>query len=333
MSMEEFLNQETERLVRSWRHHEASHLGSYLTAGVEDPRVNVQSILTRHHLLTVLFASRFEGLMNQELRFAAAMNWLGNHGGELDAPEARAAFLHALRRGADNAEGMGVPAFLLRLFAELPTDTGGLHVPNYVEEFLAGEAQPEALDTFQMLWTNALRAESPQRVRVLEAACGSANDYRCLASYGIAHLLDYTGFDLCETNVQNARTLFPAARFEVGNVFDITAADGAYDLSFAHDLFEHLSPEALPVGIRELCRVTRRGLCVGFFQMAEVPDHIVRPVDDYHWNTLSLERTRALFGEQGFDVQALHIGTYLHARTGCAETHNPNAYTFIASRR
>jgi len=36
-----------------------------------------------------------------------------------------------------------------------------------------------------------------------------------------------------------------------------------------------------------------------------------------------------LFAEQGFDVQALHIGTYLRARTGCAETHNPNAYTLL----
>lgn len=331
--MEEFLRQETERLVHSWRHHEASHLGSYLVAGVEDPRINVQSILTRHFLLEALFGGRFEELMEHELRFAAAMNWLRNRASELDAPEGRAALLHALRCASDNAEGLEVPAFLLRLFAELPANTGGVNVPNYIEDFLAGKAQSEVLDTYQTPWANALQTEPPKTTQVLEAACGSANDYRCLASCGLARLLDYAGFDLCEKNVANARALFPNARFAVGNVFEIPAADGAYDLSFAHDLFEHLSPEGLPVAIRELCRVTRRGLCVGFFQMAEIPDHVVRPVDEYHWNTLSLERTRTLFAEVGFEVQALHIGTYLCARTGCAETHNPDAYTFIASRR
>jgi len=177
-----------------------------------------------------------------------------------------------------------------------------------------------------------LAGESPQGVRVLEAACGSANDYRCLASYGIARLLDYTGFDLCAKNVANARALFPAAHFEFGNVFEIAAEDRAFDLSFTHDLFEHLSPEGLAVAIRELCRVTRCGLCVGFFQMDEMPDHVIRPVDDYHWNTLSLDRTRALFAEQSFDVQALHLGSYLRWRTG-GDTHNSNAYTFRAFRR
>ncbi len=331
--MEEFLRQETERLVHSWRHHEASHLGSYLVAGVEDPRINVQSILTRHFLLGAICPGRFGGMMEEELRFAATMNWLRKRATELDAPDARAALLHALRQGADNAEGMEIPAFLTHWFARLPTRVDEVPVPNFIEWHLAGDGRSAGLDIFQELWGDMLKSETPRGVRVLEAACGSANDYRCLASFGLARLLDYTGFDLCEKNVANARALFPNVRFEVGNVFEIPAADGAFELSFAHDLFEHLSPEGLPVAIRELCRVTRRGLCVGFFQMAEIPDHVVRPVDEYHWNTLSLEQTRTLFAEEGFEVQALHIGTYLRVRTGCAETHNPNACTFIASRR
>ncbi len=330
--MDDFLKRETERLARSWMQHDAAELGGYLVADVEDPRVNVQSILTRHFLLATLFGDRFEGLMDQELRFAAVLNWLRRRECDLKASEARAALLHALRRGADNAEGMEVPAFATQLFAGLPVSVGGISVPNFIQQFLAEDVQPGGLDTFQELWAGALEAEIPEGVRVLEMACGSANDYRFLASYGLARLLDYTGYDLCAKNVANARALFPGVRFEVGNVFEIAAADGAFELSFAHDLFEHLSLEALPIAVRELCRVTRRGLCIGFFQMDERPEHIVRPVDDYHWNTLSLDRTKALFKEQGFEVQALHIGTYVRWRTGCAETHNPNAYTFIAFR-
>ena len=40
------------------------------------------------------------------------------------------------------------------------------------------------------------------------AACGSANDYRFLHSCGVADFLDYTGYDLCAKNIQNARGIF-----------------------------------------------------------------------------------------------------------------------------
>ena len=168
---------------------------------------------------------------------------------------------------------------------------------------------------------------------MLEPACGSANDYRFLEACGLARLVDYTGFDLCETNVANARALFPDARFLVGNVFEIAAPDQAYELCFLHDLLEHLSPAGLERAVQELCRVTRHGLCVNFFQMDEMPDPIVRPVEDYHVTTLSLARSEALFARHGFAVQALHIGSYLRTRISCDETHNPNAYTFLAFRR
>jgi hypothetical protein len=82
----------------------------------------------------------------------------------------------------------------------------------------------------------------------------------------------------------------------------------------------------------EICRVTRHGICAGFFQMDEQGDHIVRPVDDYHWNTLSLGRMKNLFAAHGFTAQALHIGSFLRQRLGCPLTHNPNAYTFVLSR-
>ena len=140
------------------------------------------------------------------------------------------------------------------------------------------------------------------------------------------------GFDLCAKNIQNARLLFPGFRFKVGNAFEIDAPDKSFDLCFIHDLFEHFSLEAMNISVKEICRVTREAICVGFFQMDEIPEHRVRPVRDYYWNLLSMARMTALFAAHGFAADVLHVGSFLRQRFGCDYTHNPNAYTFILRR-
>jgi SAM-dependent methyltransferase len=339
--MDEALKLETEKLVRSWMRHDGPFLRDYLVADVEDPRINVQSILSRHFILATLFGNRFEEPLLHELRFAGVMNWLVQLSKRAGGEEERQAVLHALKLGADNAEGVEIPRFVAHTFATLPVGVGEITVPNYVQDILGrpvSEPNPQTGDwhsfnTFLDLWRDALVKEAPQRISLLEPACGSANDYRFLEAYGIARLVDYAGFDLCEKNVANARALFPHTRFEVGNVFEIPAADQSFELCFAHDLLEHLSLAGLERAVAELGRVTRRGLCVHFFQMDEMPDHIVRPVGEYHVNTLSLSTTEALFAQHGFTEQPLHIGSYLRQRVGYSETHNPDAYTFLAFRR
>jgi hypothetical protein len=319
--MEEFLRLETEKLVRSWTQYDAPFLRDYLVADVEDPRINVQSILSRHFLIATLFGDKFRELVLHELRFAAAMNWLANLAGNSGGAEESRAVLHALEHGADNAEGLPIPHYLSATFRSLPLGHGELIIPNYIRDFLvrAEDAPPRpghqapGYNTFVSLWRTALSPEQPPPVSVLEPACGSANDYRFLEGCGLAR--------------------FPDARFLPGNVFEIAAPDQAYELCFLHDLLEHLSPAGLERAVQELCRVTRHGLCVNFFQLDEMPDPIVRPVEDYHVTTLSLARSEALFVRHGFAVQALHVGSYLRTRIRCNETHNPNAYTFLAFRR
>jgi ubiquinone/menaquinone biosynthesis C-methylase UbiE len=142
-------------------------------------------------------------------------------------------------------------------------------------------------------------------------------------------LVNYTGFDLCAKNIENARALFPGVSFAVGNVFEIAAPDKAFDLCFVHGLFEHLSLEGMQAAVREVCRVTRQGLCIGFFNMDEIRDHQVRPVEEYHLNRLSMARMRGLFADWGFAAQVVHIGAFLRQQIGCEQTHNPNAYTFL----
>jgi SAM-dependent methyltransferase len=197
-----------------------------------------------------------------------------------------------------------------------------------------GRNPSDPLDTFQELWRQILAAEVPPTpaLTVLEPACGSANDYRFLHSYGLTRFLAYTGLDLCPANIQNARALFPDAHFDIGNVFELSAPDCAFELSFVHDLFEHLSLEGLYVAIKELCRVTRRAICANFFQMDEIPEHIVRPTDEYHWNLLSMDQIKKLFADHGFSAQVVQIKSFLRQEFGCDYTHNPNAYTFFLQR-
>jgi len=345
--MSPLLEQESEKLARSWMCHDPALLRDYLVAGVEDPRINLQSILTRHFLLGALGLEGWRPLMEEEYRFASAMNWLVKLAGQAGDSDELGQVLHALGKGGDNAEGVEIPSFMSRTFALLPTVASGLGIPNYIEAFLCGtqirerQARPcqPALDTFRELWRAALAGQEARSkesspvcrpaLSVLEPACGSANDYRFLEAYGIARLIDYHGIDLCRGNIENARALFPGVSFELGNVFEMSASDRSFDVCFVHDLFEHLSVAGIEAAVRETCRVTRRGLCIGFFNMDEVPAHQVRPVREYHWNTLSMARMKELFARCGFAAQAVHIGAFLRHQTGCGQTHNPNAYTFL----
>ena len=60
--MENRLKRETAQLKRSWMQYEQVMLRDYLIEQVEDPRLNVQSILTRHFLVEACFGDRFAAL-------------------------------------------------------------------------------------------------------------------------------------------------------------------------------------------------------------------------------------------------------------------------------
>jgi SAM-dependent methyltransferase len=339
--MDEFLKAETEKLERSWIRHDATMLRDYLVAGVEDPRINVQSILTRHFLASFL-PGDWPFLRRQEYSFAAAMNWViqllerSSERDELDV------VLYALKQGADNAEGIEIPRHVLRTFATLPARHADVQVPNYLSAALEGAVvqagkmvcPPRVLNTFQQLWASVLSVlpQPDRKLSVFEPACGSANDYRFLVEYGLATFLHYHGQDLCPANVENARALCPGVEFAVGNVFEVAAKDAAYDACFAHDLLEHLSLSGIEAAISEIARVTRLAICLGFFNMDEIPEHKVVPFEDYHWNVLSMQQMRRAFGRVGFHSQVVHIGSFLREEVDCEQTHNPNAYTFLLDR-
>jgi ubiquinone/menaquinone biosynthesis C-methylase UbiE len=339
--MDERLQRETGALRRSWERHDAAFLRDYLVAGVEDPRINLSSILLRHFLLGLRAGEGFAGLREQELKFAAALNWLLAMQSELADAEGRATLRYGLERDLENVEGLVIPKFLRALWRTLPAAADGVDIPNYLFAPLAavppvgGLLATPLAGTFTGLWQAALRVgPGPQPLpTVLELACGSANDFRALAACGLDRWLDYTGVDLSPKNIANARAQFPAARFAEGNALALEAGDRAYDAVVAQDLFEHLSPDALPVALAECGRVARHAVCLGCFSMAELPEHIIRPTEDYHWNTLSLDRVVATFARQGFAARVIHHDTLLRWLLGDAATHNPDAYTLVFRRQ
>ena len=72
--LEDRFKLETERLKNSWMQYDRATLHDYLVRDVEDPRINVKSILTRHFLIGRLFGERFDVLMEQELRFGLVVS-------------------------------------------------------------------------------------------------------------------------------------------------------------------------------------------------------------------------------------------------------------------
>ena len=248
---------ETERLKKSWMRHDRAILCDYLVRDVEDPRINVQSILSRHFLIERLFGNQFDDIFEQELRFGLVMNWLLRLLKESVRVNQLWSVLDALLAGESEAEGLKIPPYVSETFVALA-------LPNYICDLFSWApvettevSIPEYLmSTFQMIWREILAGKQPEDISVLEPACGSANDYRFIEAFGIADFINYTGFDLCEKNIQNARRMFPDAHLEVGNVLEIEARDGVFDYCFVHDLFEHLSIEAMEAALAEICRVT-----------------------------------------------------------------------------
>jgi SAM-dependent methyltransferase len=328
------LQAETQALIRSWAGYDRGWLRDYLVSGVEDPRVNLQSVLSRHFLAQRIAPGRFALLQREELRFASVVAWLRRVLARPDGADAVDGLSRALARGADNLDGLEIPRFVSLTFQGLPSASDGVDIPNYLERGSAADWARlcDRPDLFLGLWRNALGTLPAAGLRVFEPACGSANDYRFLDQCGLARHLDYVGIDLCTANIENARQLFPGVRFMEGNVLALPFGDRAFDVCVVHDLFEHLSLEALELALDEVGRVTRDALCLGWFRLHEGMEHVVNRVDDYHANLLSLPRLREGLAARGFASQWVHLGTFCRQELRADAYHNPNAYTAIAER-
>jgi SAM-dependent methyltransferase len=290
---------ESQLLTRSWSEVDPEHLETYLVRGYQNPVINAQSILARHHFVREATGDRHGALMEEELWWAVQQH------------------RDLRRRQRELAAEYGLEWRELRRSEEWRA----------AYDEIVGDGAP-----FADRWTSALRDEPGPRLSVIEAACGSANDYRYVATFGMAHLLSYRGFDLTGANIANARRRFPHADFRLGDVLDIEAEDESFDWAVAHDLLEHLSPPALERAIDELGRVSRRGVVISFFRMSDATEHHIRPKRFYHFNELSRRRIEESFARSCSTVEWVHVRSMLAERYSFSDYYNRRAWTMIARR-
>jgi SAM-dependent methyltransferase len=312
---------EEERLKHSWERHEARFLDHYMTGGIEDPRVNLSSILVRGLIADTLFPGQFDALVQEEARFSLFFTW----------------YLKELEKGVD----MATLETNLRLESQLPPEIEAIvryirressGIPDYTifqsqQEEGRWEPIPHTiLDSFVELWRIALDGQSvEEKPRLLEAACGSANDYRILAATGLDRFMDYTGFDIAPTNIGNARRRFPQAHFQVATSFVIPLADNAIDYTYTFDLLEHLSLDGMERSLEELLRVTRREVWLGFFNLGRGPDHVEKPVDFYHCNEISETALVKWLNDRGHECAVLRLPEWQEEKFGVPGYYNQEA--------
>lgn len=66
--------EETKGLIKSWSYLDKNTARAYLTGKFQDPRINLQSILTRHFLIKEIFGDEFTDMMRDEIKFSIEAN-------------------------------------------------------------------------------------------------------------------------------------------------------------------------------------------------------------------------------------------------------------------
>jgi SAM-dependent methyltransferase len=319
-------------LRASWDCWPSDYLDCYLISGVEDPRINGQSILTRALLIDALYPGRFDALITEELRFGAILAWILQ---QLEKGAARYEILDAL----ESPGPADVPEFIRKTYAWLQDET--CPIPDYITAALSCFdcdlprqcLSDLALDTFMTIWNGQLAQHTGPTISVLEAACGSANDYRFFDRCGLAPLLRYTGIDIALKNIANARRRYPKVDFRVQSILPTDFPDASFDCVFCHDLIEHLSPEAMGRACAEMLRIARSEMILHFFNAKWSGTHEIVPVRRYYRNRVSVETVRAFFEYQGAQVMCLEMAGWLREKIGIRGYHNPNAFSLIVDKQ
>jgi len=325
------LNNENDALRCSWDKYSYHQLDTYLVSDVEDPRINCQSILSRALIADSLWPNDFTNLIEADLRFGAVMTWLL---AELKKGYDRYELMKSIETGASHS----CPKFVRETYNWLQSEecpindyiSTALHSVNFdnPEQLLFDSA----VGTFSQTWRLALRGSINRKISLLEVACGSANDYRFIDQYGLAEFVDYTGIDISEKNISNAKARFPKTDFRVASIIDSGIPDESVDYLYVHDLFEHLSAQALKRAMSEILRVVRHQAWLHFFNVKRCSAHIIRKIDRYHWNTLSLDRLCEMINDLGSMVEILPISNFLENRFRGYSHYNNGAFTILVTK-
>ena len=322
------LQNESNKLQYSWDRHPSDILDRYLVTNHEDPRINIQSILTRAFIIDHLWPNEFDDLISDELRFGSILCWMIQ---ELRKDQDRYDLLEAISH-ADPV----VPQYIRETYEWLETDD--CPIGNYISDALlsTNPDRPEiflsetALCTFEHFWSSLLHNRDVEQLSIIEFGSGSANDYRFFDSFGLARFIDYRGIDISRKNIENARRRYPSVVFSVGNIFDSGLSDDCADYVLVHDLFEHFSPKGLEISIAEVMRICKKEAWLHLFNATSAEDHRIEPFDQYYWNTLSIKRLAESIKRFASTVEFFAIQDILNAKYNYGQFYNPGAVTLIA---
>jgi SAM-dependent methyltransferase len=102
---------------------------------------------------------------------------------------------------------------------------------------------------------------------VLDVGCGSGELLRMIAEFAAnsKRKCSLTGIDLNPISSATTRSQsseFPEIASVQGDAFQLPFADGAFDFAISSLFFHHLTDEQIPVVMKEMSRVARRGVFV-----------------------------------------------------------------------
>lgn len=276
---------EAQALAAHWGRYGREELDRYLVQDVEHPGVNPQSILVRALLAQRLCRTLPEALIGRELIHAA----FACHGLRARSEGGWRTVLRSWQ-GLDVTPDPSVPEFLRPEFLASVREWLDLERLARDLEGAAPQRFEKFRTPFEAVWRRRFQRQRPpeRRLRVLEIGCGSANDYRFWVRYGFARHLEYVGMDICRENIDNALARHPGVRFVTADAGALPEDDASHDVVLAFDLLEHLSAEGMERALREMERVSRDEIWIACFNATAADQHVIHPVEDYHWNQLSV---------------------------------------------
>jgi len=134
----------------------------------------------------------------------------------------------------------------------------------------------------------AVEQLGPSPITILEIGCGSANEYEGFVATGIAQNLIYTGIDISERNIDNARRRYPEVDFKVGDILTDDFDERSYDVVLMKDVLEHMSLQACHFCLDRAISISRFIVLIAFFnEDAMATEHTIQPLRLYHWNRYS----------------------------------------------
>lgn len=110
-----------------------------------------------------------------------------------------------------------------------------------------------------------IRQNDLREFSVLDVGCGSGELLRMIAEFaeGSDRKAQLTGIDLNSISSATTRSEsreFPEIASVRGDAFHLPFADGAFDYAISSLFFHHLTDEQIPVALKEMSRVSRRGI-------------------------------------------------------------------------